>query len=43
MSAYIPGEDKKDDIAAYFPVAFPSTLGMGIRWWIPVKKKENLK
>lgn len=26
----------KPDIAAYFPVAFMSTKGMGVRWWIPV-------
>ena len=31
---------QKADIAAYFPVAFMSTKGMGVRWWIPVVKKK---
>ena len=31
---------QKADIAAYFPVAFMSTKGMGVRWWIPVVKKN---
>lgn len=30
---------EKPDIAAYFPVAFMSIKGMGVRWWIPVVKK----
>jgi AraC family transcriptional regulator len=33
-------DSQKPDIAAYFPVAFMSTKGMGVRWWIPVKKKK---
>ena len=32
-------DSQKPDIAAYFPVAFLSTRGMGVRWWIPVVKK----
>jgi AraC family transcriptional regulator len=49
MNKYIYGEwfsstgyerdEHKADIAAYFPVAFLSTKGMGVRWWIPVIKK----
>jgi AraC family transcriptional regulator len=48
MNKYIYGEwfpstgyerdEQKPDIAAYFPVAFMSIKGMGVRWWIPVKK-----
>ncbi len=33
-------DEQKPDIAAYFPVAFMSTRGMGVRWWIPVVKKK---
>ena len=50
MNKYIYGEwfpstgyerdEMKPDIAAYFPVAFMSTKGMGVRWWIPVIKKN---
>ncbi len=50
MNKYIYGEwfpstgyerdEQKPDIAAYFPVAFMSTKGMGVRWWIPVIKKK---
>ncbi|MBN2042001.1 MAG: AraC family transcriptional regulator [Spirochaetes bacterium] len=32
-------DEEKADIAAYFPVAFMSDKGMGVRWWIPVIKK----
>ena len=32
-------DPKRPDIAAYFPVPFLSTKGMGVRWWIPVLKK----
>ncbi len=48
MNKYVYGEwfpstgyerdEQKPDIAAYFPVAFMSIKGMGVRWWIPVKK-----
>lgn len=50
MNKYIYGEwfsstnyerdEQKPDIAAYFPVAFMSIKGMGVRWWIPVVKKK---
>lgn len=50
MNKYIYGEwfpstgyerdEHKPDIAAYFPVAFMSIRGMGVRWWIPVVKKK---
>jgi AraC family transcriptional regulator len=50
MNRYIYGEwmpstgherdANKPDIAAYFPVAFMSTRGMGVRWWIPIVKKK---
>jgi AraC family transcriptional regulator len=50
MNKYIYGEwfpstgyerdEQKPDIAAYFPIAFMSTRGMGVRWWIPVLKKK---
>ncbi len=50
MNKYIYGEwfpstgyerdENKADIAAYFPVAFQSIRGMGVRWWIPVIKKK---
>jgi AraC family transcriptional regulator len=33
-------DEKKADIAAYFPVAFMTIKGMGVRWWIPVRKKK---
>jgi AraC family transcriptional regulator len=33
-------DEQKPDIAAYFPVAFMSTKGMRVRWWIPVTKKK---
>jgi AraC family transcriptional regulator len=33
-------DEQKPDIAAYFPVAFMSTKGMGVRWWIPVVKNK---
>ncbi|WOO43319.1 AraC family transcriptional regulator [Rubellicoccus peritrichatus] len=49
MHKYIYGEwfpstnyerdESKPDIAAYFPVAFLPTRGMGVRWWIPVINK----
>lgn len=49
MHKYIYGEwfpstnyerdEDKPDLAAYFPVAFLPTKGMGVRWWIPVIKK----
>ena len=48
MHKYIYGEwfpstnyerdENKPDIAAYFPVAFLPTRGMGVRWWIPIIK-----
>jgi len=33
-------DESKVDIAAYYPVAFLSTQGMGVRWWIPIKKRS---
>ncbi|MCP4673443.1 MAG: AraC family transcriptional regulator [Desulfobacula sp.] len=32
-------DEQKPDIAAYFPMAFMSLKGMGVRWWIPIIKK----
>lgn len=34
-------DEQKPDIAAYFPVAFLTIKGMGVRWWIPVVKKNK--
>lgn len=33
-------DDNKPDVAAYFPIAFRPHGEMGIRWWVPVKKKK---
>lgn len=33
-------DSQKPDIAAYFPVAFLSAKGMGVRCWIPFTKKK---
>ncbi len=39
-SAGYERDENKPDIAAYFPVPFLTTKGMGVRWWIPVVKKK---
>lgn len=33
-------DETKPDIAAYFPIAFRSLKDMGVRWWIPIVKKD---
>ncbi len=33
-------DETKPDIAAYFPVVFRSLREMGVRWWIPIIKKD---
>ncbi|GAA6151937.1 AraC family transcriptional regulator [Pseudoteredinibacter isoporae] len=33
-------DNRKPDIAAYFPIAFRPLRDMGIRWWIPIVKRN---